>query len=547
MSEILDNYDIVHTVNSPLSGHIRPTSFNLPERSYGFEISNPGEDPPLIAVLDSGISGETPLSTILLNTNNEFDLTGTSPLIDNIDHGTAVGAFAALGNKLISDHTASIEADAKLLSIKVIDSRHVPISETEVVRLIRKAHTDFGVRIFVLTTGYEDEKKINSEVSPYAYLLDNLAYELDILIFISVGNIVSPPHIYQNNGLGHNVIPYPQHLLNPSTSLCIPADSYNNISCGASAENLESFDNLINMTPSRDYPAYYSRRFYMDKKHSFFNSYRNNIHLLKPDILFAGGDYDEGISESSNAGITCLSKNPNQAFVKSVGTSYAAPLLANLAVRILKLYPALSAQSIKALLVNSASIPKFGDLLNDKSITPEIFAGNGSPDEFHSVFSDDNYVTMILEDKIAPGEIKSYPINIPSYLLSVDRTKSLLEFNVTLCFSFAPLLNNQIAYCPLNIYFSIFKNLTITAQDENGVLVGLNGNSSANIKFRQSWSQDYYWKIKLLSNCQKQNFNVSKEHIRKENNTFKLAINAKFTNCYWITLRNHSRILTISQ
>jgi len=364
---------------------------------------------------------------------------------------------------------------------------------------------------------------MNSEVSQYAMLLDNLAYELDILIFISVGNL-DLSHIYNNNGIGPGLVTYPQHLLNPKSSLCVPADSYNNISCGAIAENYESFDNRINITPSREYPAYYSRRFYMDKKHPFFNRYRNNVHLTKPDILFPGGDYDENISNSSSAGIKCLTNNPSQPFVKSVGTSYSAPLLANLTARILKVYPALSAQSIKALLVNTAVMPNFSNLLSGSDLTKEIFVGNGSPVEYYAVFADDNNITMILEDKIAPGEIKSFPINIPDYLLSVDRTNSLLEFNVSLCFSFLPLFNNQIAYCPLNISFGIFKNLALMAQDENENQIGLNGNSSANIKFRQSWSQDYYWKIKLLSNCQKQSFTISKKHIINENGTFKLAL-----------------------
>lgn len=522
LTEILDNFDIIHTVHSPLSGHIKPAPFNLPQREYGFEISNPDDDLPAIGIIDSGISGGTPLSTIILNTNNDFDLTNTNPLVDNMDHGTAVAAFAALGNKISEDST-SVETDVKLLSIKVIDSNNSIISEAEVIRLIKKAHSELGVRIFVLTVGYDHEKKFNSEVSSYAFLLDKLSYELDILIFISVGNL-DLSHLYKDNGATPELIAYPQHLLNERTSLCTPADSYNNVSCGAIAENFESFDNQINITPARDYPAYYSRRFYMDKNHPFFNRYRNNVHLTKPDVLFAGGDYDENISISSTAGITCLSNNPALAFIKSVGTSYSAPLLANLAARILKLYPQLNTQSVKALLVNSAHKPDFSYLLSGLMLTPEVFAGNGTPHEFRAVYSDDNYITMILEDQISPGEIKSFPINIPQYLLSVERTNSLLEFNVSLCFSFQPLLNNQIAYCPLNISFGIFKNLPLEAEDENGEQIGLNGNSSSNVKFRQSWSQDYYWKIKLLSNCQKQAFTVSKSNIQNEANTFKLAI-----------------------
>ena len=52
-----------------------------------------------------------------------------------MDHGTGVAAFASLGNKLITDFRPGIEADAKLLSIKVIDSRDTPIMESSIFSL----------------------------------------------------------------------------------------------------------------------------------------------------------------------------------------------------------------------------------------------------------------------------------------------------------------------------------------------------------------------------------------------------------------------------
>ena len=78
---IIDNFDIIHTVNSPLSGRIAPTPFNLPERTYGFTISNHDEELPIIGIIDSGISNNTPLSPIIINTNNDFDTTATSTII----------------------------------------------------------------------------------------------------------------------------------------------------------------------------------------------------------------------------------------------------------------------------------------------------------------------------------------------------------------------------------------------------------------------------------------------------------------------------------
>ena len=522
LKTIINNFDIIHTVNSPLSGHISPSLYNLPQRSYGFNISNPDVDLPVIGIIDSGISNETPLSSIIINTNNDYDLTGTSPLIDNMDHGTGVAALASFGNKLITDFRPGIEADAKLLSIKVIDSRDTPIMESRIFSLIRKAHGELNIRIFVLTVSYLECIKINSEVSDYARTLDRLAYELDILIFISIGNL-DLRNLSENNGIGPGLLAYPLQFTNHETCLCTPSDSYNNISCGAIAENFESFDNAMNLTPSRDYPSCYTRKFHLDHSHHFFNQYRKNKHLVKPDLIYPGGDYNIEIGPV-NTGLTILSSKPEFSFKKDVGTSYSAPLLANLAAKIIKNYPAIKMQTVKAILINSSSKPDFGSLFDNSNLLSNNITGHGVPDEFYSLYSDENNITMVLEDTIQPGDIKSYPINIPEYLFSVERQIALLEFQITLCFKFLPVQNNQLAYCPLNISFGIFKNLPLESKDAAKKDIGLNGNLSKNIKLKSSWSQDYYWRAKLLSNTHKENFTVSKQNILDEDNQFKLAV-----------------------
>ncbi len=522
LKTIINNFDIIHTVNSPLSGRISPSLYNLPQRSYGFNISNPDVDLPVIGIIDSGISNETPLSSIIINTNNDYDLTGTSPLIDNMDHGTGVAALASFGNKLITDFRPGIEADAKLLSIKVIDSRDTPIMESRIFSLIRKAHGELNIRIFVLTVSYLECIKINSEVSDYARALDRLAYELDILIFISIGNL-DLRNLSENNGIGPGLLAYPLQFENHETCLCTPSDSYNNISCGAIAENFESFDNAMNFTPSRDYPSCYTRKFHLDHSHHFFNQYRKNKHLVKPDLIYPGGDYNLEIGPV-NTGLTILSSKPEFSFKKDVGTSYSAPLLANLAAKIIKNYPAIKMQTVKAILINSSDKPDFGSLFDNSNLLPDNITGYGIPDEFYSLYSDENNITMVLEDTIRPGDIKSYPIYIPEYLLSVERQIALLEFQITLCFKFLPVQNNQLAYCPLNISFGIFKNLPLESKDAANKDIGLNGNLSKNIKLKSSWSQDYYWRAKLLSNIHKENFTVSKQNILDEDNQFKLAV-----------------------
>ena len=112
---ILDNFDFIYATCSGSGVIVTPSKFNIPKREYGFEITNPEEELPVIGVIDSGVSSHTPLSSILVGGDGEYDTTGTGSFNDSADHGTGVAAFAALGNKLIPDYNGSVEADAKIL------------------------------------------------------------------------------------------------------------------------------------------------------------------------------------------------------------------------------------------------------------------------------------------------------------------------------------------------------------------------------------------------------------------------------------------------
>jgi hypothetical protein len=56
IQQIADNFDIVESITCSLSSVIRPSTFNVAKRDYGFRISNAGEDLPLIGILDIQLS-----------------------------------------------------------------------------------------------------------------------------------------------------------------------------------------------------------------------------------------------------------------------------------------------------------------------------------------------------------------------------------------------------------------------------------------------------------------------------------------------------------
>ncbi len=545
VKEIIDNFDIIQSVNSYSSGLVKPNSYNLSEKSYGFEIINQNENLPIIGIIDTGIEKNTPLKTILIN-DESYNLTKSSPFIDNVDHGTAVATIAALGDKLYPSHFGKFEADARLLSIKTLDKYFGSIFESDVINLIRKANQEYNIQIFTLTIGYSDYKKHNEKVSNYAYALDKLSYELNILIFISICNIGESQHYFDNI---QNKSLFPKHFENEQTNLCSPAESMNNVTVGAFASNLENND-LIRITPVGMVPGIYSRTFHMNwnlnifkDKNGSLNHRRTNKLFFKPDVISYGGDYDNHF-DVSKTGLKVLTTDIGSYFNKEVGTSYSAPFVANLAARILKKYPELSnnMQTIKALIINSSEIKEENEII--KEIESSVI-GNGLPNEQTCLNSTEDRITFILEDSIDPETIKCFSLLLPSYLLDLTNPQSIIEFTSTLCFSFSPINKSQFTYCPIHLAFGFFDNLPLELYKTNksGEILrnangtpqesfGINFNTMDKIKLKNSWSQDYYYKPKVLSNSQKVSFKLTKKFLEKniDNNgniKVKIALNCK--------------------
>lgn len=534
IEKIVDNFDIVHTVNSYSSGVVAPNLYNQPQKGFGFDITS-GEELPIIGIIDTGIDSTTPLDSILIK-DDTFNLTDTTPFIDENDHGTGVAAIAALGNKLYPNHLGTHIADALLLSIKIMSENQDVLFKDDVIGLIRRANKEYGVQIFTLTLGYKNYKKHHEKASEYSIALDKLSHELNILIFISIGNnrdllpIAGP------------IINFPELYHLESSNLCSPAESMNNITVGAYSDNFEN--NSINrISHVGTTPAIYSRTFHYNWNLDIFkdkngnaNRFRINRLLFKPDIICHGGDFDTRL-DPTNTGLKILSTQTGIFFNKEVGTSYSAPFAANLAAKIINKYPAFknNMQTVKSLIINSSSISEPNEIF-DKISNHTI--GNGIPNEIIALNSDDDYLTLILEDEIYPENLKCFSLKLPEYLLDLDhKRQSIINISSTLCFSFEPNSKSEFTYCPIHMSFLLTHNRDLENYtfDKYGKIVeshGINYNNISNIKLKNSWSQDYYFKPKPLSNVQKITQKLTKKNLLKNidsdgNVQIKLAVSCK--------------------
>jgi hypothetical protein len=526
ITEIIQNFDIVASVTSALATVVRPGHLNQPQRGYGFQIINgSNQELPLIGVLDTGISALTPLKDILV-ADSAFNLTGSPVNEDNSSggsgHGTAVAALAALGKRPYAQgYRGDIAADARVLSMKILDSNSGFIAQSQVVQLLKDAKAKYpDLKIFVLTICYQQPKLLNELHSTYAAELDRFAHENDCLIVICTAN----------NELAENQSAYSLgYFSQPETHLCAPADSMSSLIVGAAAGSLRGGP-FSGIASSSEFPALYTRRSHIDLT-PFFSSKKLNKHYFRPDVLAVGGDYELHSSgaffgQGSKASMEVLSADPTESFCEGIGTSYAAPLAANIAACIQAAYPGIGAQSIKALMVNAASLEMIRFAKPHDKLLNKV-CGHGLVNDEASVLSDDNSITFLIEDSVEPEKLVVFPIHFPQYLTSgiLKKKTGLLRVTATLSFSFAPVINSQMAYCPVHMAFCFFKNQSpadILKKEEDVYSL---------LKTTLRWSQSGRYVNKPIPNMntQKISFSVGLDDLINENHTFKIGVNCRLS------------------
>jgi subtilisin family serine protease len=525
IQKIVQNFDIIESVTSSAFTTVRPSEFNTVQRQFGFTIQNVDDDLPIVGIIDTGISQHTALAPLIIN-DTTFTLAG-NPLIDQagrnrLGHGTAVAGLVALGKQNHSEEFAgNITADAKLLSIKITDNGSGFISEFDLLKMLYDVKEKYPeIRLFTLTTCYNNHMYNNEAFSDYTYSLDKFAYETNSLIFICTGN--------NEDSINDNTTYNLPYFHTEKTNLCTPADSLNNITIGAAADNLKD-SVFVGIANGKEFPTLYTRKGHIDLS-LVYNAKKNNKNYFKPDVIESGGDmgyYNENTLDWVDApALTLLSARSEIGIMQEVGTSFATPLVANLAAKIVKQYPALTNESVKALIINGASLNLIPFATSVSKLRNRV-AGNGLVDDFRSLYSDENSATLILEDTIQNGKIRIYPINFPKYLVEDDlgKKRGILKVTATLCFKFLPIRNNQLSYNPVHMAFSIFKNQSaddIMKPDEE---------LKSKLKTTLSWSENGRYVSKPLpySNTQKISLNVSVDDLNNETNTFKLAIHSKLS------------------
>ncbi|WP_330447954.1 S8 family serine peptidase (plasmid) [Paracoccus marcusii] len=123
-------------------------------------------------------------------------------------------------------------AGGQLVSAKVVQDNGDFYERRTLPRQMREAitqlHRDHNCRIFVISLGDVRARNEPGRVGPWAATLDELARELDVLIFVSAGNRAPRG----GSSVEQAITEYPAYLLEAANRLCEPAGASNVITVG---------------------------------------------------------------------------------------------------------------------------------------------------------------------------------------------------------------------------------------------------------------------------------------------------------------------------
>lgn len=424
-------------------------------------VEAPDVDAPLIGIIDSGVNNAHPLLADVVI--ERFAAPQSLGLSDEYGHGSKVSGVAAYGDVRGCLESGIFKASARLLSGKVVnangrfdDQRLIASQMAEIVRALHGR----GCRIFNISLG--DRRKVyrGAKVGTWTAVLDELARELNVLFVVSAGNY---EHIAQRTPDEH-LTDYPRYLLEPLSRIVEPATAVCALSVGAIASSASLAERLPGDVSLRPIAA-------MGEPAPFTRAGYGVAEALKPDLCDDGGNhfYDgatQGVRRRPQSEIlTTSSRYLERMFTTEIGTSYAAPLVAHKAALVLRVLPEASANLLRALLVNSASIPKAAQdrLLPLGDEAAMRLCGFGIADSIAAASSDRNRVVLYADDEIGMDNFFVYEVPIP---LEFSETKGDRYITVSLAFD-PPTRHTRAAYLGVEMSFRLVRGKTLEEVQEH--------------------------------------------------------------------------------
>jgi hypothetical protein len=365
-----------------------------------------------VNVIDTGVDRQNPLANGLVTDATHDYSNVTSDSRDNDGHGTFVSGLVCYGCDNLEK--GIYQPEFKVNMAKIMDSRQIKLED--LTRLLPRAINDFKQysRVFNISINVipKSLSELSSEVLLLCESLDELARSQDLIVCVSAGNI-KPEQITSFYQTGN---PYPSYFKSREDDVRVlpPANCCNIISVGSFVAEGKGAEPARNLDPSP-----FTRR----------GNTLNDIQ--KPDVVESGGNIvidDDGTPEQTQlSSVTSLSRDGNGAWTcTGVGTSFASPLVARLAAKILDKYGNVSANLVRGLIVNSCEELGGRQVAEKFGIKKQTLYGFGHPLENYALNSLPYRVTLYCEGKIGMNECHFIDFYVPEELKKPRATSRLI-------------------------------------------------------------------------------------------------------------------------
>jgi hypothetical protein len=416
--------------------------------SYSLILESPNEDAPKVCIIDSGIQEEHPLLKNAIDSNNSTswipsEINLTADMVGNGGHGTRV-AGAVLYPKIIPREgiyrAVCWLQNARILNsdCRLSDRLYAPSLLKDIVEYY---YNQTGTRIFNHSLA-SDAPCRTRYMSSWAFTIDRLSYEKDILLIVVAGNI--PLDSYRTSprlSVRHHLLAgreYPDYLTENSCRIANPSQSFQALTVGSITSN--SFRDLS-----------WSSLGEKDEPSPFSCSGLGIWDTIKPEVVEYGGDILKDENQPPN--FIC-NTNTSPELVRSTlsptpsplvaaddfGTSFAAPRVTHIAARLAAEFPNESCLLYRALIVQSARWPDWAlAKTNEEKYNVIRQIGYGIPDVERAISNTPNRITLITQGEkfIKAGEVDIYQVKLPDSLRSPGEEFEIL-LEITLSYKAQP-------------------------------------------------------------------------------------------------------------
>lgn len=402
-------------------------------------IDPPSDDAPSIAVLDSGLTrGHSLLGAAVGDAQGYLAPHRSADDTDPHWHGTFVGGLALYGDVHNAIQQRQFVPQLRLFSGKVFE--HDGQDQTEFVEkaveeAVRDLHGQYGCKVFNLSYGDLNKVYDGRHVRGLAYTLDRLTRELGVLFVVPAGNL-------QLNQLPQDARgQYPHYLFEEHARLLDPATALNALTVGGISLFEATRDAQNHPNTIEDHTlARANQPFPLTRRGPSING------AIKPDVVEHAGNIalmcTGGRPRHTGLGVVSLNggfATHGFAFKEDIGTSYAAPLVAHKAARLLAAVPDATPNLLRALIGAHARWSEACETLLGPGDRPEgrerllQLIGYGRVDDAALYRSLDHTVTLLAEERIGNDQHHFFELPVPdSFWANGRRTR---EITVALAYS----------------------------------------------------------------------------------------------------------------